>query len=270
MLDRFRRAAAELAAGLQPPAGGPRGRGRHRGAGDRRAQAPGADRRPGGDRPRQRRGARRRDRRHLRADARAMTYAPLDGAAVGDAVTLLGPAGVHPAESWVGRIVDAFGQPLDGRPLAPGAASATLRRAAAGAGDPQGARARGSRPGSRLRHRAAGGAGPAHRRVRGLGHRQVVAARRSRARHRGRHRGLCPDRRARARAARFRRQRARARGHGARGGGRRDLRPGAADQAPRRLDGDGDAPRSSATRAATCSCSSTRSPASPRRTARSR
>ena len=58
-----------------------------------------------------------------------MTYAPLDGAAVGDEVVLLGAAGVHPAESWVGRIVDAFGQPLDGRPLAPGAASATLRRA---------------------------------------------------------------------------------------------------------------------------------------------
>lgn len=63
------------------------------------------------------------------AVVRAMTYAPLDGAAVGDTATLLGPAGVHPAESWVGRIVDAFGQPLDGRPLRPGAASATLRRA---------------------------------------------------------------------------------------------------------------------------------------------
>jgi flagellum-specific ATP synthase len=60
---------------------------------------------------------------------RAMTYAPLDGVAVGDAATLLGPAGVHPAEDWVGRIVDAFGQPLDGRPLTAGAASATLRRA---------------------------------------------------------------------------------------------------------------------------------------------
>ena len=60
---------------------------------------------------------------------RAMTYAPMDGAAVGDAATLLGVAGVHPDPSWVGRIVDAFGQPLDGRPLTPGAASATLRRA---------------------------------------------------------------------------------------------------------------------------------------------
>jgi flagellum-specific ATP synthase len=62
------------------------------------------------------------------AVARAMTYEPLDGAAVGNAATLLGAAGVHPAEAWVGRIVDAFGQPLDGRPLTPGAASATLRR----------------------------------------------------------------------------------------------------------------------------------------------
>jgi flagellum-specific ATP synthase len=62
--------------------------------------------------------------------ARAMTYAPLDGAAVGDAVTLLGPAGVHPAAGWVGRIVDAFGQPLDGRPLPAGAATASLRQAA--------------------------------------------------------------------------------------------------------------------------------------------
>ncbi len=61
--------------------------------------------------------------------ARAMTYQPLDGAAVGDAVTLLGPADAHPAESWVGRIVDAFGAPLDGRPLKPGATAAPLRRA---------------------------------------------------------------------------------------------------------------------------------------------
>lgn len=61
--------------------------------------------------------------------ARAMTYQPCDGAAVGDVVTLIGPAGVHPDVSWTGRIVDAFGQPLDGRPLAPGAETASLRRA---------------------------------------------------------------------------------------------------------------------------------------------
>lgn len=63
-----------------------------------------------------------------RDTARAMTYAPLDGAAVGDEATLLGAAGVHPDPSWVGRIVDAFGQSLDGRPIADGAATAALRR----------------------------------------------------------------------------------------------------------------------------------------------
>jgi flagellum-specific ATP synthase len=62
------------------------------------------------------------------ATARAMTYAPCDGAAVGNLVTLVREAGVHPSESWVGRIVDAFGIPLDGRPLAPGVATAPLRR----------------------------------------------------------------------------------------------------------------------------------------------
>lgn len=61
--------------------------------------------------------------------ARAMTYQPSDGVAVGNSVTLLGAAGVHPDMGWVGRIVDAFGQSLDGRPLPPGAASASLRRA---------------------------------------------------------------------------------------------------------------------------------------------
>ena len=61
--------------------------------------------------------------------ARAMTYGPIDGAAVGDAARLIGPAGVHPDLSWIGRVVDAFGQPLDGRPLGSGAASARLRAA---------------------------------------------------------------------------------------------------------------------------------------------
>ena len=60
--------------------------------------------------------------------ARVMTYQPLDGAAMGDAVTLLGAADAHPAEAWAGRVVDAFGAPLDGRPLKPGPAAAPLRR----------------------------------------------------------------------------------------------------------------------------------------------
>lgn len=59
---------------------------------------------------------------------RVMTYQPLDGAGVGDRVTLLGGADAHPSPAWAGRIVDAFGAPLDGRPLKSGALGAPLRR----------------------------------------------------------------------------------------------------------------------------------------------
>jgi flagellum-specific ATP synthase len=61
---------------------------------------------------------------------RAMTYAPCDGISIGSRVTLDRRDGVHPSARWIGRIVDAFGAPLDGRPLAPGTATAPLRRAA--------------------------------------------------------------------------------------------------------------------------------------------
>jgi flagellum-specific ATP synthase len=53
-----------------------------------------------------------------------------DGMAIGDRVELLGKAEVAPDESWVGRIVDATGQPLDGRPLLRGPKPRTLRAAA--------------------------------------------------------------------------------------------------------------------------------------------
>jgi flagellum-specific ATP synthase len=59
---------------------------------------------------------------------RAMTYGPSDGISVGARVTLERREGIHPGRHWIGRIVDAFGRPLDGRPLAPGAATAPLRR----------------------------------------------------------------------------------------------------------------------------------------------
>ncbi len=80
--------------------------------------------------------------------ARAMTYQPLDGAAVGDAATLIGAAEAHPADGWVGRIVDAFGAPLDGRPLKPGPAAAPLRRSPPAAASRKGL---GPRLGSGLR-----------------------------------------------------------------------------------------------------------------------
>ncbi|MBP7240723.1 FliI/YscN family ATPase [Amaricoccus sp.] len=74
--------------------------------------------------------------------ARAMTYQPLDGAAVGDAATLLGAAEAHPSTDWTGRIVDAFGAPLDGRPLKPGPVAAPLRRASPAAASRKGLGAR--------------------------------------------------------------------------------------------------------------------------------
>jgi flagellum-specific ATP synthase len=61
-----------------------------------------------------------------------------DGLALGDPVELIGRSAIAPDDSWIGRIIDAFGNPLDGRPLycgpqarplrAPPPAAATRRR----------------------------------------------------------------------------------------------------------------------------------------------
>ncbi len=48
-----------------------------------------------------------------------------EGVAIGDRVDLLGAAALAPDNSWIGRIIDPYGRPLDGRPLVPGA---TLRK----------------------------------------------------------------------------------------------------------------------------------------------
>jgi len=50
-----------------------------------------------------------------------------DGMGIGDRVDLLGKAGIAPDDSWIGRVVDAMGQPLDGRPLLRGPVSRPLR-----------------------------------------------------------------------------------------------------------------------------------------------
>jgi flagellum-specific ATP synthase len=42
---------------------------------------------------------------------------PLDGVSVGDPVRLLAHPMIAPADGWIGRIVDPYGRPLDGRPL---------------------------------------------------------------------------------------------------------------------------------------------------------
>lgn len=51
----------------------------------------------------------------------------LDGAAIGEAVELVGRTDIHPHDGWIGRIVDPFGRPLDGRPLGRGLVARPLR-----------------------------------------------------------------------------------------------------------------------------------------------
>lgn len=51
----------------------------------------------------------------------------VDGVAIGDLVEVSGQGGIAPHKSWIGRIVDPFGRPLDGRPLLRGAAERDLR-----------------------------------------------------------------------------------------------------------------------------------------------
>jgi flagellum-specific ATP synthase len=50
-----------------------------------------------------------------------------DGMAISDRVELLGRAEIAPDDSWIGRIVDPAGQPLDGRPLRRGPTPRALR-----------------------------------------------------------------------------------------------------------------------------------------------
>lgn len=52
-----------------------------------------------------------------------------DGLAIGDQVLLAGAPGISPDDSWIGRIVDPLGRPLDGRPLFRGPMLRDLRAA---------------------------------------------------------------------------------------------------------------------------------------------
>ena len=56
-----------------------------------------------------------------------MTYGADQAPAIGDTVMLDGAARLFPSVTWMGRVVDAFGAPLDGRPILPGRHAATLR-----------------------------------------------------------------------------------------------------------------------------------------------
>jgi flagellum-specific ATP synthase len=59
-------------------------------------------------------------------DLVALTDGPAEGLAIGTAVELVGPAEIAPDNAWIGRIIDPYGRPLDGRPLLRGAQSRSL------------------------------------------------------------------------------------------------------------------------------------------------
>lgn len=60
--------------------------------------------------------------------------APIEGLSIGARADLAGRAEISPDSSWIGRIVDPFGRPLDGRPLFPGPEQRPLRAPAPEAG----------------------------------------------------------------------------------------------------------------------------------------
>ncbi len=59
---------------------------------------------------------------------RAMAYDPVEGIAIGDQVTLGAANSAAPDITWIGRIIDAFGRPLDKGALFQGTDIAQLRR----------------------------------------------------------------------------------------------------------------------------------------------
>lgn len=54
---------------------------------------------------------------------------PADGVCLGDRVALIGPDGLAPCDAWIGRVIDPFGNPLDGRPLRSGGTPHALKMA---------------------------------------------------------------------------------------------------------------------------------------------
>jgi flagellum-specific ATP synthase len=57
----------------------------------------------------------------------ALPDGPSDGVALGDGAELLGPRALCPDDSWLGRVIDPYGQPLDDQPLAQGPVARDLR-----------------------------------------------------------------------------------------------------------------------------------------------
>lgn len=66
----------------------------------------------------------------LQLDSQFATVLPegdVDGLAIGAKVMLHGASELAPDESWIGRVVDPYGRPLDGRPLFSGKVARPLR-----------------------------------------------------------------------------------------------------------------------------------------------
>ncbi len=62
-----------------------------------------------------------------RETVRVMMYSACEGVALDDITRLIPLTGPRPDASWTGRIIDAFGEPLDGRPLLRGSEVADLK-----------------------------------------------------------------------------------------------------------------------------------------------
>jgi flagellum-specific ATP synthase len=62
-----------------------------------------------------------------RAGMTVLPDSPVEGLAIGDRVELFGRAEIAPDDSWIGRIIDPLGRPLDGRPILRGPQPRALR-----------------------------------------------------------------------------------------------------------------------------------------------
>lgn len=63
-------------------------------------------------------------------EVQALPDGPRDGLAIDDRAELRPARGIAPDDSWIGRVIDPYGQPLDGRPLLRGAQDRPLDTAA--------------------------------------------------------------------------------------------------------------------------------------------
>ncbi|MBM9596117.1 FliI/YscN family ATPase [Roseitranquillus sediminis] len=63
------------------------------------------------------------------AETTVLPEGATDGLSIGDRVVHLGAGEIAPDDSWIGRVIDPFGQPIDNRPILPGVEPRSLRGA---------------------------------------------------------------------------------------------------------------------------------------------